>query len=137
MADLKVDRAAAVAAYKAILQRVLDNRPSGTRHRLAEALGKNRSFITQITSPAYAVPVPAQHLATLLEVCHFTPDERREFLAAYARAHHRRLVPAPQPPGSRTLTLQVPDLGARRNRLLDEAVAEVVRRLARLTEEEP
>ena len=35
--------------------------PSGTRQRLAAALGKNRSFVTQITSPAYATPIPARH----------------------------------------------------------------------------
>ena len=41
---------------------MLDNRPSGTRLKLAAALGKNRSFVTQITNPAYPVPIPAQHL---------------------------------------------------------------------------
>ena len=41
----------AVADYKRILQQVLENRPAGTRLRLAEALGKNRSFISQITNP--------------------------------------------------------------------------------------
>ena len=45
----------AMAEYKGILQRLLDNRPSGTRQRLAHALGKNRSFITQITNPSYGV----------------------------------------------------------------------------------
>lgn len=30
-----------LAAYKSILRAVIDNRPSGTRQRLAEALGKN------------------------------------------------------------------------------------------------
>jgi hypothetical protein len=32
-----------VAEYKIILRKVLDNRPSGTRLKLAAALGKNRS----------------------------------------------------------------------------------------------
>ena len=50
-----------VADYKTILRRVLDNRPSGTRLKLAAALGKNRSFVTQITNPAYLVPIPAKH----------------------------------------------------------------------------
>ncbi len=40
------ERADAASAYKAVLKRVLDARPSGTRHRLAIALGKNRSFIS-------------------------------------------------------------------------------------------
>jgi hypothetical protein len=131
------ERADTVGAYKAVLKRVLDTRPSGTRHRLAIALGKNRSFISQIASPVYAVPIPVQHLATIFEICHFTATDRREFLAAYAEAHPRRLDVVRKPAGTRKLTLTVPDLGdARRNRRLDETIAEIARRLARFSEQE-
>jgi hypothetical protein len=115
----------------------VENRPSGTRHRLALALGKNRSFISQITSPTYAVPIPARHVETLFEVCHFTPAEKSEFLAAYAAAHTARVSVVHKPAGSRTLTVTLPDLGsAHKNRMLDEAIAEIARRFARLAEEE-
>jgi hypothetical protein len=125
----------AVATYKSTLKRVLDARPSGTRHRLAIALGKNRSFISQIANPVYAVPIPALHLETIFEICHFTAGEKREFLAAYVEAHPRRLDLLRKPAGTRKVTLTLPDLGdARRNRQLDEAVTEIVRRLARLAE---
>jgi hypothetical protein len=77
----------AVAEYKRILAKVLENRPSGTRQRLAVALGKNRSFISQIANPSYATPIPAQHLETIFEICLFPAGERRAFLDAYARAH--------------------------------------------------
>jgi hypothetical protein len=131
------DRTGSVAAYKAVLKRVVDNRPSGTRHRLANVLGKNRSFISQITNPVYAVPIPAQHLDAIFEVCHFTPAERQEFLTAYAAAHPRRLDLVKKSGRTRTLTLTLPDLGdARRNRKLDEAIAEMARRLARFAEDE-
>jgi len=139
MADVNPERERAdtVGAYKAVLKRVLDTRPSGTRHRLAIALGKNRSFISQIANPVYAVPIPVQHLATIFEICHFTAADRREFLAAYAEAHPRRLDVVRKPAGTRKLTLTVPDLGdARRNRLLDETIAEIARRLARFSDEE-
>ena len=127
------ERTDALAAYKSALKRVLDARPSGTRHRLAIALGKNRSFISQIANPVYAVPIPAQHLETIFEICHFTAAEKREFLAAYVQAHPRRLDLVRKPAGTRKVTLTLPDLGdARRNRQLDEAVTEIVRRLARL-----
>jgi len=126
-----------VAEYKAILKRVLDNRPSGTRQRLAKALGKNRSFISQIASPLYVVPIPVQHLETIFEICHFTAADRREFLAAYAQAHPRRLDVVRKPAGTRKVTLTVPDLGdARRNRLLDETIAEIARRLAQFGDDE-
>ena len=139
MADMTAERerADSVGAYKGVLKRVLDTRPSGTRHRLAIALGKNRSFISQIANPVYVVPIPVQHLETIFEICHFTAADRREFLAAYAEAHPRRLDLVKKPAGTRSLTLTVPDLGdARRNRLLDETIAEIARRLARFGEEE-
>ncbi|HWZ08301.1 MAG TPA: hypothetical protein VNY53_15465, partial [Bradyrhizobium sp.] len=58
-----------IAAYKSFLSEILDRRPSGMRQRLAEALGKNRSFITQIANPAYQTPIPAQHLHAIMQVC--------------------------------------------------------------------
>ena len=139
MAGMKPERerADSVGAYKGVLKRVLDTRPSGTRHRLAIALGKNRSFISQIANPVYVVPIPVQHLETIFEICHFTAADRREFLAAYADAHPRRLDLVRKPAGARKLTLTVPDLGdARRNRVLDETIAEIARRLARFSDEE-
>ena len=138
MAEMKPERERAdtVGEYKAVLKRVLDTRPSGTRHRLAIALGKNRSFISQIANPVYAVPIPRQHLDTIFEICHFTAADRREFLGAYAQAHPRRLDVVRKPAGTRKVTLTVPDLGdARRNRLLDETIAEMARRLARFSDE--
>ena len=81
---------AGVAEYKRLLQQVCDNRPSGTRGRLAAALGTNRSFVSQMTNPAYAMPIPAQHLQTIFDVCHFSPSERAAFLEAYDGAHPGR-----------------------------------------------
>jgi hypothetical protein len=130
-------RVDAVTAYKTVLKRIIDTRPSGTRHRLAIALGKNRSFISQIANPVYAVPIPVQHLETIFEICHFTAADRRDFLAAYAEAHPRRHDLVKKAAGTRKLMLTLPDLGnARRNRLLDEAVADFARRLTRFTEED-
>jgi len=80
----------AVAAYKRLLAAIIDRRPSGTRQRLATALAKNRSFVSQITNPAYPTPIPASHLAQIFEVCHFSSAERQEFTRLYARAHPDR-----------------------------------------------
>ena len=83
-----------VADYKVILRRVLDNRPSGTRLKLAAALGKNRSFVTQITNPAYLVPIPAKHVAIIFEVCHLSGAERTAFLEAYGAVAFGTGVPS-------------------------------------------
>jgi len=139
MASVTIERPRtdAVAAYKAVLKRIIDTRPSGTRHRLANALGKNRSFISQIANPVYAVPIPLQHLDTIFEICHFTAGDRRDFMAAYAEAHPRRHELRGKTSATRKLTLTVADLGsARRNRVLDETLAEIARRLARLAEDD-
>lgn len=122
----------AVAAYKTILQRVLDNRPSGTRLRLASALGKNRSFVSQITNPSYGVPLPARHVATVLEACHLSASEREQFLKAYAIAHPERRSNLASAKTTRTLTLTVPDFGdARRNRAFDDLVSDMAERMGR------
>jgi hypothetical protein len=124
-----------VADYKIILRRVLDNRPSGTRLKLAAALGKNRSFVTQITNPAYLVPIPAKHVTIIFEVCHLSAVERAAFLEAYGRAHPGRLRAPHRDARSRTITVTVPDLGDdKKNRALDELVADFASRLARYAE---
>ena len=127
---------AAVASYKAILRRVLDNRPSGTRLKLAAALGKNRSFVSQITNPGYPVPIPAQHLEIIFEVCHLSPAERAAFYEAYQVAHPRRLAGRDRAPHTRTITVTVPDLGdTKKNRALEQLVADFAARLARYAED--
>ena len=124
-----------VADYKAILRRVLDNRPSGTRLKLAAALGKNRSFVTQITNPAYLVPIPSKHVAIIFDVCHLSGAERAAFLEAYGRAHPGRLRAPFREAHTRTITVTVPDLGDdKKNRSLEQLVVDFAARLARYAE---
>jgi hypothetical protein len=124
-----------VANYKTILRQVLDNRPSGTRLKLAAALGKNRSFITQITNPAYLVPIPAKHVAIIFEVCHLSGAERAGFLEAYGRAHPGRLRAPHREAHTRTIAVTVPDLGDdKKNRALEQLVVDFAARLARYAE---
>jgi hypothetical protein len=125
----------AVAAYKRLLAAIIDRRPSGTRQRLATALAKNRSFVSQITNPAYPTPIPASHLAQIFEVCHFSAAERQEFTRLYARAHPKKMLAEkpPRPAGA----VELPDLGDEtRNRKLHGLVSAFVRDIARLIEDE-
>lgn len=131
----QAENAAAVARYKEIFRRILDNRPSGTRQRLAGALGKNRSFVSQIANPAYATPIPAQHLDAIFEICHFAPEDRRSFLDAYTTAHPRRMPATRDNRRLRPHTIYLPDLGDEtRNRELDRMVGDFVQRLTRLVD---
>jgi hypothetical protein len=126
-------RAACVEAYKTILRNVLDRRPSGTRQRLATALGKNRSFVTQISNPAYSVPIPAPHLEIIFEVCRFSPADKSAFLDAFMRAHPNRHLQLRSGSSLRSLRLEVIDFGhVEKNREFDELVRDMARRLARL-----
>ena len=133
MSEAAIDGAGAVGAvaeYKRIFKEVLDSRPSGMRIRLAHAIGKNRSFVSQISNPAYPVPIPIQHLNTIFDVCHFSPQHKGAFLKAYARAHPRRVGRLAATPRERTITLHVPDLGnGNRNRQIDDLMQEFARRL--------
>jgi hypothetical protein len=127
----------AVAEYKRIFKEVLDSRPSGMRLRLAHAMGKNRSFVSQISNPTYPVPIPVQHLNTIFDVCHFPPPTKAAFLQAYARAHPRRLGRLDEMPRERTIMLHVPDLAsAKRNGQLDVLMQEFARRLVDILRDE-
>src|SRR6516162_165680 len=131
------EEVSAVAGYKRIFKEVLDSRPSGMRIRLAHAMGKNRSFVSQISNPAYPVPIPVQHLNTIFDVCHFPPQAKSAFLRAYARAHPRRIGRLAQGAHERMLTLHLPDLGsAKKNAQLDTLLQEFARRLIAIVQDE-
>ncbi len=140
MTDAALDEAGevtAVAEYKRIFKDVLDSRPSGMRIRLAHAMGKNRSFVSQISNPAYPVPIPVQHLNTIFDVCHFPPPAKAAFLGAYARAHPRRMGRLAEIPHERIITLHLPDLGSsKRNGQLDALMQEFARRLTAILQDE-
>ena len=119
-----------IHAYKLVLSKVLETRPSGTRQRLADALGKHRSFITQMTSASYATPIPQRHLATLFSVCHFSPAERETFMLAYRKAHRGRLEIGDAERKTRHLSLLVPDFGDdKSNSAFDKAMTEFVQKM--------
>ena len=121
-----------VAAYKRVLRRIIDLRPSGTRQRLAAAIGKNRSFISQISNPSYPTPIPVEHINQIIRVCHFSPSERDEFMTAYRRAHPRRLQKVEPSPKGRRLAIDVPDFGdATTNRAFDQMLTEMAKRMGR------
>ncbi len=125
------DKDALVAAYKALLQAFIDRRPSGMRLKIAEAIGKNKSFVSQITNPAYPVPVPARHLDTIFRICHFSAEERQQFLAAYGAAHPNGAFdgkPARRRnDAGRQVVIDLPLLG---NPDLEDDVADLIREFA-------
>lgn len=113
-----------IAAYKRILKALLDLRPSGTRKRLAEALGTHKSFVSQITNPAYRVAIPAHHVDTIVRVCRLSTEERRTFLGAYAAAHPRHAAEDEAEAGIPTrIVIMVP---AFRSRALHDRVVDAI-----------
>ena len=123
------DAESAIRAYKGVLASVIEQRPSGTRQRLADALGKHRSFVSQIANPAYSTPIPAKHLPVIFSVCHFSPAEREAFVAAYAVAHPGK-APASATRRTRHISLTVPDLGdEKQNTALDRAIMDFIQKI--------
>jgi len=128
-----------IAAYKTILRDAIDRRPAGMRTRIADALGKHKSFVSQLTNPVYPMPIPARHIETIFEICHFSPEERRAFLKAYARAHPERRPETVQESGTssgrKTISLEVPSLGdPRKQRELEALLREFAERVGKLLE---
>ena len=133
----RVAEAGPIAAYKSILRDCIDRRPAGLRARIASALGKHKSFVSQLTNPIYPMPVPARHIETIFEICHFSAEERRAFREAYARAHPEQAPEAaaesPSRAGRKTISLEIPALGdARKQRQLEALLREFVERLGDL-----
>jgi hypothetical protein len=127
----------AVAEYKTILKAVLESRPSGMRQKLAEAIGKNRSFVSQISNPAYQVPIPARHLSHIFEICHFSSQQRGAFLKAYSRAHPGRAIAVSGARQERKIALTLPDLGSsKKNQQLETLILDFVHRLVSLMGDE-
>ena len=128
-----------VAAYKRLLRAYLDRRPSGTRQRLAAALGTHKSFVSQITNPAYRVPLPAQHVARIMAICRFSPEEREAFLAAW-RAAHPEQPSGPESSGPESsddgvVRIEVPEFGdPARRREVAELIRDMAERIIALAE---
>ncbi len=113
--DKQPDREELIRRYKTILQQVVDRRPSGIRLKIAESIGRNKSFISQITNPNYATPIPKRHLPLIFELTHFTAEEKSQFTSYYRAAHPRVGAPPPDRTANeatRALRLQLPRLAS-------------------------
>ena len=125
-----------IVAYKTTLRRFIDQRPSGIRRKIAEVTGTHKSFISQITNPSDATPLPARHIDTIFSVCHLSPEEQQAFLKEYHSAHpgHADRRNAPQR-HSRMLHLRVPVMkDERKQKALESLIRDTVRRLCDLAE---
>ncbi len=124
-----------VATYKRLLQEYIDRRPSGLRLKIAKAIGKHRSFVSQITNPIYPIPVPARHLEAIFRICHLAPDEKQAFLAAYEAAHPNYPRSGPRGPrksrDKRVVEIELPILD---NPDIEREMEELLRQVARQIE---
>ena len=131
--DTKKER---IAAYKATLRRFIDQRPSGIRRKIAEVTGTHKSFISQLTNPSDATPLPSRHIDAIFAVCHLSPEEQQAFMEEYHSAHpgHPEFRNMPQR-HTRTLHIQVPVIeDEKKQKALDSLIRDTVRRLCELVE---
>ncbi len=124
-----------IRRYKLLLRSLLQRRGRGIGQAIADATGTNRSFVSQMTSPAYDVPVPAQHVHTIIDAAGFTPDEEWILLEAYVQAHPERakelLYRGRGPADTRRIEITIPVLSSERaQRRLETAIERVATELA-------
>lgn len=136
-AAVEPGRDALVATYKRLLQEYIDRRPSGLRLKIAKAIGKHRSFVSQITNPAYPIPVPARHLDTIFRICHLAPEEKEAFLKAYEAAHPRTPAGARRAPRKsrekRIVEIELPMVDdPELERELEELLRQVARQIEKI-----
>ncbi len=119
-----------IRAYKTILKEAVEERPSGIRLRIADLIGKNKSFVSQITNPNYKTPLPEKYIEPIFEAVHFTPRERAQFLELYHRAHPRAQPHDAQPHHEemRILQIELPRLASPQ---LEANVDQLVSKMAR------
>jgi hypothetical protein len=68
-----------------------------------------------------------------MDLCHFSPREREDFMQAYRLAHPRKAMSKPRPLAARRLSLTVPDFGnPARNQAFDKALVEFAADIARV-----
>jgi hypothetical protein len=115
-----------VRRYKLLLQTFLKRRGSGARQAIAEALGNTRSFVTQITSPAYDLAIPSGQVRTILKLAELAPEEERMFLKAYVEAHPSRAAEV-YAQSHRILNIALPDLG---DPVKEQRLEALIRKLA-------
>ena len=131
-ADSFEDRRELIQRYKTLLKDVVDRRPSGIRLKIAESIGRNKSFVSQITSPNYKTPLPEKYVDPILDAIHLTQKERDQFLHIYRRAHPRARTRSTEPVHEemRVLKVELPKLESRRleNRV-DQMIAQFARNL--------
>lgn len=127
------DKQELIRAYKSLLKEAVEARPSGIRLRIANQIGKNKSFVSQITSPNYKTPLPEKYVEPILEVIHLTRQERERFLDIYHRAHPRARGHSSEAPSgeTRVLTIELPRLESRQmeNRV-DQMILQFARSLS-------
>ena len=126
-----------IASYKRVLRSYLDQRPSGVRQKIAQVLGTHKSFVSLITNPSDATPIPARHLEAIMDVCHLSDPEKKRFLEAYNLAHPDQAAPPRGHLHFKTLHIQVPVLKNHdKQEALELLVQDTVRRLYNLFAEE-
>ena len=119
-----------VSKYKVILRTVIEQRPSGIRQRLAEALGKNRSFISQISNPEYNTPIPFKHIPKIFDVCMFSDEQESQFLAAYTEAHPNRSALENKKVQMVHCSVSFPDMGSEKsNTAIKKAIQDYTKQL--------
>jgi hypothetical protein len=73
-------------------------------------------------------------LPSIFSVCHFSPAERDQFLAAYHQAHPGKMSIAAGMRKTRHVSLIVPDFGDdKQNAALDKAVNDFIQKITSIT----
>jgi hypothetical protein len=122
-----------IRAYKTFLKEAVEARPSGLRLRIASQIGKNKSFVSQITSPNYKTPLPEKYVDPILDAIHLTQKERDQFLHIYRRAHPRARARSSEPvhEETRVLRIELPKLESRRlESRIDQMIVQFARNLS-------
>lgn len=117
-----------IRSYKTLLKGAVEACPSGIRLQIAHQIGKNKSFVSQITNPNYKTPLPEKYIEAIFETVHLTEAERDRFLELYRRAHPRYQASEPSHYETRVLTVELPRMESRQ---LETKIDQMITQFAR------
>jgi hypothetical protein len=126
-----------VRAYKAILKDAVEARHSGMRLQIADLIGKNKSFVSQVTNPRYSTPLPECYIEPIFEALHMPPTERKRFLNLYREAHPRTACAhEAAEEGTRVVRIELPRLASRQlEAKVDQMILQMARNISELARE--
>lgn len=125
------NKSESITAYKEVIHKALARCPRGTKSKITKELSKNASYISQITNPEYAIPIPGQYVNKIVNICALNSEEEKQFRHLYAVAHPDKEKKRTR--SNNEICIQLPkSMNATERRRVEQAINEIAETIINL-----